>query len=107
MRKNKIILKHCPYFYKIINFEYTEDDNITSKLISIYKNYIFNIDIEKEEDLKTVEKLDFVLNKYIDDYYFRKDMKNRLLNIRVSKDPNNLINTKDTRKFIKTKKITI
>lgn len=91
MRKNKIILKHCPYFYKIINFEYTEDDNVTSRLIEIYKKYIFNIDINNEEDLKRVEKIDFVLNKYIEDYFFRKDMKNRLLNVRVNKNSKNLL----------------
>mgnify|MGYP003308419335 CR=1 FL=1 len=40
MKKNKIILKHCPNFYKIINFEFADDDRITSKLIEIYKDYI-------------------------------------------------------------------
>ena len=92
MRKNKLILKHCPYFYKIINFEYMEDDNISSKLIEVYKNYIFNIDIDNEDNLRRVEKIDFVLNKYIDDYFFRKDMKNRLLNVKVNKDNNFLKN---------------
>ena len=91
MRKNKLILKHCPYFYKIINFEYNENDRITSKLISIYKNYIFNIDINNEEEIKRVEKIDFVLNKYIEDYFFRKDMQNRVLSIKVNKESNNLL----------------
>ena len=91
MKKNKLILKHCPYFYKIINFEYDEGDNISSKLVDIYKNFIFNIDIDNEEDLKRVEKIDFVLNKYIEDYFFRKDMKSRLLDVRVSKNAPNFI----------------
>ncbi len=91
MRKNKLILKHCPYFYKIINFEYNEDDTITYKLIEVYKNYIFDIDPSNAEDIKTVEKIDFVLNKYIDDYFFRKDMRARLLNIKVNKNSNNFV----------------
>ncbi len=91
VRKNKLILKHCPYFYKIINFEYSEDDSITSKLITIYKSYIFNIDINKEEEIKRVEKIDFVLNKYIEDYFFRKDMKDRILNIKVNREASDVL----------------
>lgn len=91
MKKNKVILKHCPYFYKIINFEYLEDDNITSKLIDIYKNFIFNVDVTNEEDLKRVEKIDFVLNKYIEDYFFRKDMKSRLLNVKINRNTDNIL----------------
>ena len=91
MKKNKVILKHCPNFYKIINFEFSEDDNITSKLISIYKEYIFNIDIDDSEDVDRVEKLDFVLNKYIEDYFFRKDMKSRLLDVRIRKESTNFM----------------
>ena len=41
MKKNKIILKHCPNFYKIINFEFLEEDSISAKLIGIYENFIF------------------------------------------------------------------
>ena len=93
MKKNKVILKHCPNFYKIINFELTDDDNISLKLIEIYKNYIFNIDINNEEELTMASKIDYVINKYIEDYFFRKDMKNRLLNIKVRKDSNNFIKT--------------
>ena len=88
MKKNKIILKHCPNFYKIINFDYLEDDNITLKLIKIYKNYIFNIDINDSEDIERIEKLDYVLNKYLEDYYFRKEMNSKLLSFKVNKESN-------------------
>lgn len=88
MKKNKMVLKHCPNFYKIINFEFLEDDNISAKLIDIYENFIFDIDIESTSDLKMVEKLDFVINKYIDDYSFRKEMQRSLLNIRVKQSDN-------------------
>ena len=79
MKKNKIILKHCPNFYKIINFEFLEEDSISAKLIGIYENFIFDVDVESQSDIKTVEKLDFVINKYIDDYSFRKEMQRSLL----------------------------
>jgi hypothetical protein len=88
MKKNKVILSHCPNFYKIINFEYLEDDKISQKLIEIYKSFIFNIDIDNEEELKNIEKIDFVLNKYIDDYYFRKEMQRSIMALRIRKSDN-------------------
>ena len=91
MKKNKAILKHCPNFYKIINFEFSEDDSITLKLIEVYKNYVFNIDINNTDDVKSVEKFDFVVNKYLEDYFFRKDMQSRLLNIRIKKSASNVL----------------
>lgn len=88
MKKNKVILKHCPNFYKIINFEYFEDDKITEKLINIYNSYIFDINIEDNKEIKLIEKIDFILNKYIDDYYFRKEMQRSLLDVHVSTSDN-------------------
>lgn len=86
MKKNKQILKYCPNFYKIVNFEYLEDDFITHKLISIYEDYIFMCDEEKDKGI--LEKLDYAVNKYIDDYLFRKEMRNGLTEIRVKKTDN-------------------
>lgn len=91
MKKNKLILNYCPNFYKIINFDLSDDDNITFKLLEIYKSYIFNIDIDNKEDVETAQKLDCVIEKYLDDYFFRKDMKNRLLNIKVRANSSNFI----------------
>lgn len=85
MKKNKQILKYCPNFYKIINFEYLEDDFITHKLISVYEDYIFNSNIEDKEGLT---KLDYAVNKYIEDYFFRKEMRRGLTEIRVKKGDN-------------------
>lgn len=83
MKKNKIILRHCPNFYKIINFEFFEDDIISEKLINIYKDFIFTIDPENSTYLKVIEKIDYILNKYIDDYHFRKQIQRDLLEVRV------------------------
>jgi len=91
MNKNKQVLKHCPNFYKIINFEYDEEDSITLKLIEIYRSFIFDVNVEDANEASLIEKFDFVLNKYIDDYFFRRDMKNRLLDIRVKKNSNDFM----------------
>ncbi|NLL01566.1 MAG: hypothetical protein GX265_00895 [Mollicutes bacterium] len=90
MKKNKIILKYCPNFYKIINFDFFEDDYISERLIFIYKNFIFNVDPENKEDLEIINQFDFVLNKYIEDYYFRKAMQDSMMNIKVQKSDNTI-----------------
>ena len=43
MNNNKLIIDNCPNFYKIINFDYFQDDLFTDKLIKIYRMYIFSI----------------------------------------------------------------
>lgn len=85
MKKNKTILKYCPNFYKIKDFDFEEDDYITQKLITIYEDYIFNIDEKDKESLEKIKRLDKILYKYIDDYTFRKEIKNGVLNIRVKR----------------------
>ncbi len=86
MNRNKIILKNCPNFYKIINFDYPEGDNISERLITIFQEYIFSVDINDTDELKKITELDKVLNKYIDDYLFRKEMRYGLLQLRFKKD---------------------
>ena len=88
MNKNKLILQHCKNFYKIKEFEYDEDDYITEKLINTYEDYIFNIDENNEEALKRIEILDSVIFKYIDDYNFRKEIKKRIYDIKISRKDN-------------------
>lgn len=83
MKKNKKILNHCPNFYKIINFGFLEDDKISQQLIEVYKNFVFSVDHTNTKDLKMVAQLDFVINKYIEDYYFRKEMKRGLEEVKV------------------------
>ena len=84
MKKNKMILKnHCPNFYKIINFGFLEDDNISLRLIQVYKNFVFSINPENRHDLKMVGRLDFVINKYIEDYYVRQEMQKGMEEIKT------------------------
>lgn len=85
MKKNKTILKYCPNFYKIKDFDIEEDDYITLKLITIYEDYIFNIDEKDNDSLEKIKMLDKILYKYIEDYTFRKEIKKGVLNIRVKR----------------------
>ena len=85
MNVNKQIIAMCPNFYKIIEFTPYEDDIVTQKLIKLYQEYIFRIDINKEEDVEYVKQFDAVISKYIDDYLFRKEMQKQILSIKVQK----------------------
>ena len=88
MKKNKVIINNCPNFYKIKNFDIEESDYVTDKLISVYEDYIFNIDIKNKESLDKVRELDLILGKYVDDYSFRKEIKQGVLNIKVVRGTN-------------------
>lgn len=88
MDKNREVLKHCPHFYTIINFEYYSDDLVSEKLIDVYEKYIFSTDITVAENVLKIEKLDRVLYKYINDYCFREQVKSDMMTIKVKRGDN-------------------
>ena len=90
MNKNKIILQYCPNFYKIINYDF-EGDSLTDKLISVYRKFIFTIDIEDMKEVKIANQIDKILAKYIEDYQFRKELKNGLKNFKVTNSSSNIL----------------
>lgn len=86
MNKNKQILKHCPNYYKIMDFEFYEDDKLSLKLLDVYEDYVFKVDIANKNQVVKLEQLDLILGKYIDDYFFRKELRSEMQKIRVRKD---------------------
>ena len=88
---NKMVLKYCPNFHKIVNFDTDQDDRISCKLISIYQDYIFNADLANVEEMKLVSELDKVLSRYIDDYLFRKNLKESMLKVKIKKGCTNIL----------------
>lgn len=96
MNNNKLIIEHCPNFYKIVNFDYFEDDKFTDSLIKIYRTFIFSVNPLNNEELLKVEEIDRVLTKYVDDYNFRKTMKFELVKVKfITKEHllQNLVNS--------------
>lgn len=81
--KNKKIIKFCPNFYKIANYELNDGDLITKKILNIYKSYIFNIDVNIREEKKKAIRLDKVVSKYLYDYHFLCYLKHRFLYIEI------------------------
>ena len=93
---NKQIIDNCPNFYKIINFDYFQDDLFTDKLIKVYRMFIFSVDPLNQEEIKKVRIIDKILAKYIDDYNFRKTMKHEVIQVKFKSKENmlqNLINS--------------
>lgn len=91
MNNNKQILNYCKNYYKIIDFNFNEEDFITEKLIKIYKQFIFNVDINNTNEVNKVVELDNILNLYIEDYEFRGELQKEIVKVRVKKDSNILV----------------
>jgi len=90
MNSNKEILKYCPNYYNIVNFDFQENDLISEKLVNIYKNYIFSINIKNNDEVNKIEELDRVLSNYINDYLFRSTLQKEIVTVKVKND-NNII----------------
>lgn len=88
MNNNKEVLNHCPNFRKIIEFDYLENDYISEKLIGFYTDFIFSIDLNNPTEVNYAKQIDNVLNRYIEDYYFRKELKVSLQTLKVKQDGN-------------------
>ena len=86
MSENKKILKYCPNYYQIINFNPLADDVITQKIIRMYREYIFKINIYNEEEVNQIKELDAAISKYINDFLFRKEVQRQINNTSIKRD---------------------
>lgn len=91
MTNNKIILGYCPNFDKIINADFIVEDVLSRELVKIYRDFIFRININEEEDILKVKELDQTMGKYVDDYFFRKTMQQEILRMKVKKNARDVI----------------
>ena len=85
MENNKIILSYCKNFERIMGTDFLEGDTISNRLVKIYKDFIFKIDINNEEDIKEAKEIDQVMGKYVDDYTFRKKLQDEMRYMKVKK----------------------
>ncbi len=93
MNKNKQVLSYCKNYWKIINTDFIEGDTLSVQLVKIYKDYIFKIDLNNEDDVKNAVEIDKIMSRYIDDYLFRKTLKQELLRVKVKKSYGDIIKT--------------
>ena len=71
INKIKKVLKNCPYYDDIMNYDILYDDTYTIDLIDWYKDIIF----DKEIDLITIKNIDRCIYMYINDYNYRVGLK--------------------------------
>ncbi len=88
---NKIILKYCPDYFRIINEEFNDLDYMMDKVIGIYQTYIFSVNVNNKADLKSVNSLNNAIARYIDDREFKKILNNFLVSLKVAKSETNVI----------------
>ena len=88
---NKVVLKYCKDYYRIINEEFNELDFMSGKIIQIFQNYIFSIDIKNNDEIIEITTLNNAICRYFDDMEFKKILTNFLINLKVSKKESNVI----------------
>jgi len=88
---NKIIIKCCKDYYRIINEEFSEDDYMSDKVIGIYQSFIFSINAKNKNDLKKAVALNTAIARYFDDREFRTLLNSFLRTLKVSKSESNVV----------------
>jgi hypothetical protein len=69
------ILKNCPNYDVISNHVYLEDDDFSKKIIDMYQDYVFDVDVEDKHQIKHICKIDKAIHRYIKDHGFHKEVK--------------------------------
>lgn len=72
------ILKHCPHYDCIVNYEFECGDNLSKRLIDWYRELIFAVNGNDEKQLKIVEAIDKGLYLYIKDNKYKSEFKKNL-----------------------------
>lgn len=91
MNNIKKVLDYCKNYQRIVNFDYLQDDLISAKLIRVYKDYVFKVNINSSEEVDELIHFDYVLGKYIDDYNFRKELKQEIVHVKIKKSSTDIL----------------
>ena len=95
MRKRNAneIFNYCPNYDCIINS--INDDDISNDLIDKYKEIVFSMDSTNMNHIEKLYKLDKIMYQYVEDYYFKRSMKEDIIkkqiNIKEGMDHNDFI----------------
>jgi hypothetical protein len=92
--ENKIVLKYCKDYYRIINEEFGELDYMSAKVIQVYQAFIFSINIKNKNDIKKITVLNDAVARFFDDREFKTFLTKFLEGLKVSK------NEKDVMRYI-------
>lgn len=89
--ENKIVIKYCKDYYRIINEEFNELDYMSEKIIQIYQSYIFSINSRNKVELKSAVDLNKAVVRYFEDREFKTMLNNYLTYLKVSKNETNIM----------------
>lgn len=92
----KKILKCCPYYDDIINYDIDYTDELSYDLIDWYKDLIFSCNGDDEEDVKIINKIDKSMYLYVNNSTYRKGLKKIINNKDID-----LNSSRSTKKLIK------
>lgn len=79
----KEVIKLCPNYYSIVNTAIEETDRMSEKLIKIYEEYVFSVDLRKKDEVKKITRFDKILYEYFNDFRFKKELTTKLKNVKV------------------------
>lgn len=85
------ILKHCPHYDLIVNYDYDYGDKLSSDLIDWYREIIFAVNGNDEKQLKIVEALDKGLYLYVKDNEYKAELRKHLSLEEISLESKKLI----------------
>lgn len=85
------ILKHCPHYDYIVNYDYDFGDKFSSSLIDWYRELIFAVNGNDEKQLLLVEALDKGLYLYVKDNKYKSEFKKNLKLEEISLESKKLI----------------
>ncbi len=89
--ENKIVIKYCKDYYRIINEEFNELDLMSDKVIEIYQQFLFSINVRNKSELKIATELNKSVVRYFDDREFKTILTNVLKSLKVPKSEKNLV----------------
>ena len=81
--KNLEILKHCPDYYKILENEISEGDATSIKIMQVFQEYTFSVDVNNEKQIKLLKDVTTAINKYFEDAEFKKEVVNLMASLRI------------------------
>ncbi len=68
------VLKYCPNFDSIVNYDYEYGDTLSSKLIDWYQDLVFSTDGNNEKQLTIISFIDKSLSMYVKDRRYKKGL---------------------------------
>lgn len=89
--KNKIIIKYCKDYYRIINERFSELDYMSDKVIQVYQSFIFSVDPRNKLELKRAVALNNAIVKYFDDAEFKSELSSSLKALKVPKGTKDIL----------------